>query len=90
MGLALTPVGFEGMQMQGLGQARIWAASRAPTVGTGAWLLQSWDLTLVDLHQWPGESNAWESPEPITGIPTVKAGTRAVPTTVYFVSQHNG
>ena len=44
----------------------------------------------MDLHQWLAENNAWESPGLIASIPTVKAGPRAMPTTVYFVSSHCG
>ena len=88
--LTLATLGFVGMYTQGLGQDRAWAASKAPTVGPSARLLQLWDLTSVDLCQWPVENNTWQSPGPTAGIPTVKAGLRAVPTTVYFVSLHNG
>ena len=44
----------------------------------------------VDLHWWPSEKkNAWDTPRPITDMPTVKVGLREVPTTVYSVNQHN-
>ena len=52
MGLALAAVGFVGTYTWGLGWARVWDASIAPTVGPGAWRLQSWDLTLADLCWW--------------------------------------
>ena len=87
--LTLAAVGFVGTYTWGLGNVRVWTASIAPTVGRGAWLLQSWDLASVDLHWWPGENNTWESSGPISGIPTVKEGPRAVPTTVYIVSPNN-
>ena len=52
-------------------------------------LLQSWDLTSVDLHQCLGENNIQESPGPISHTPTVKARLRAMATTVYyFVNPH--
>ena len=88
--LALAAVGFVGTYTWGLGQTRVWAASIASTADPSAQLLQSWDLTSVDLHQWPGENNAWESPRPTASIHTVKAGMRAVPTRMYFVSPQNG
>ena len=81
MGLALAALDFVGTYMWELGQVRVWAAPIVPTVDTDPWLLQSWDLTSVDLHWWPGENNAWETPGPIVCIPTVKVGLRAVPIT---------
>ena len=89
-GLALAAVGSLGMYMCRLGQTRVWAASIAPIVGPGSWWLKSWYLTSVDLPQWPCENNVWESLGPIASIPTVKMGPRAVPTSVYFASPHNG
>ena len=59
-------------------------------MSSGAQRLQSWDLTSVDLCHWLGENNAWESPGPFASVPTVKAGLKAVPATVYFVNSHNG
>ena len=84
-GLALAAVDFVGTYAWGLGQARVWAALKAPTVGpdpSDPWLLQSWDLTSVDLHWWTCENNIWETSGPIASIPAVKVGPRAVPTTV--------
>ena len=82
-GSGFSSCGLCGQTHTGLGQARVWATSIAPTVGPGTWLLQSWDLTSVDLCQWTGENNTWESPGPFVGIPTVKVGPKAGPTTVY-------
>ena len=75
-------LGFVGTSTRGLGQARIWAVSTAPTVGPGAQGLQSWDLTSVCVCQWPGETNAWEITGPFTWIPTVKVGSKVVPAEV--------
>ena len=82
MGLALAAVGFVGTYTGGSGQARVWAAPIVHTAGPDPWLLQSWDLTSVDLCWWPGENNIWGTLGPTAGIPMVKVGTRTVPTTV--------
>ena len=68
--------------MWGLDEARVCAASIYLTAGPDAWLLQPWDLTSVNLCWWPGENHAWEISGPTAGIPIVKVGSRAVPTTV--------
>ena len=49
-GLALAAVGFVGVFMWRLGQARVWAVYTASMVSPGGRLLQSWYLTLVDLR----------------------------------------
>ena len=82
MGLALAAVGFVGMFLWGLSETRVWDSSIAHTAGPGSCLLQSRDLTSVNLCQWSGEDNTWESSGPVAGIPTVKVGSKAVPITV--------
>ena len=77
--LTLTVVGFVGMYTWELRQAKVWAASIAPTAGPGAWQMQSWDLTSVDLHWWPGENNTWEQ---FACILTVKVGLSTVSNSV--------
>lgn len=49
------------------------------TVGAGG-------FAPADLHWWLFKHNAWL----IACIPTTEAGLKAVPTTVFFVSTHNG
>ena len=68
-----------------LGQ--VWAASIASTEGPGARLLQSWDLTSVDLRWCPCENVTSGTPGPVASTPVVEAGQMAVPT-VYSVSPH--
>ena len=82
MGQALAAVDFVGRYMRGLGKARVWDASIVPIACPDPWLLQSWDLTSVDLCWWLGENNAWETPGPTAGIPKVKVELTAVPITV--------
>ena len=77
-GLALAAVGFVGVCTRGLGQARVSAASTAPKAGPGTQLLQSWDLTSVDLCWWPCENNACKTPGLTARISTVEAGPMAV------------
>ena len=45
---------------------------------------------LMNLHWWLCEHSAWRTPRPITCIPMVEVGLRAVSKTMYFVSPHNG
>ena len=89
MGLALVAVDLGGIYTQGLGQARVSAATMASTAGAGSWLSQALELTSLHLCQWPGENSASESPGPIAIIPTIKVGPRPVSTTVYVVNLHN-
>lgn len=44
----------------------------------------------MDLHQCHGEHNTWEPLGSIAGIRTVKVELRALTTTMYFVTPHNG
>lgn len=70
-------------------KTRVQATYIGPTAGPSARLLHYWDLSSADLNQWLYD-NAWESSGPIASIPTFKVGLRAVLTTVYFVTLHNG
>ena len=67
MNLALAAVGFVGTYRQEMGQVRVWGAPIPqthafrvwmPTLGPDAWILQSCDLTIIDIYWWPGETNA--------------------------------
>ena len=87
-GSGLSSVSFMGTCMWGLGSARVRAAGSSHSE-SGAWILQSWSLTSVGLCWWPYENNAWGTPGLIAIVPTVEAGSRAKPTTAYFVSPHN-
>ena len=72
MDLLLATVYIVGLYTWGLGQAKVISASIRPTTGPDPWLLQSWDLTSVDLLWWPSESRLWQIPRQVTGIPTAK------------------
>ena len=71
--LLLATVYVVGPYTWGLGQAKVTSASVRPTTGPDPWLLQSWDLTSVDLLWCPSESKLWQIPGQITGIPTAKS-----------------
>ena len=91
-GLASVAAGFVGTGSQRRGQGLGWyhnshCGSRYVTTHDYS---RSQCLTSGDLHWWLSEHSAWGTPGLIASIPMVEEGPRAVPTTVYFVSPHNG
>ena len=68
-----------------------WDTSKAHTVVSGKQLMQFWDMTLVDVHWWPGENSTWKTwgSSLLAGISMVKVELRLV-SVMIFMSKHDG